>query len=150
METIVTNLQSCKDDGGVEYIVFLGRAPVGLGDMVNYKYRDRLIGQRYVAFRKITRMSELERDDIQVLALPLRSKTSLWSCLEREYAMHIPSNFEITILGLSTSDYYVGEPVGDTREWGVLEYFNVEDDPYEDEYGDLPHSEKIRSRRNES
>lgn len=153
MGTVVNHLPTNIDDGGVEYVVILGRTTVGLGDIVDYKVGDRLVGQRYVSFRSVSRLGEVTNATLSRLHGSLRNKTSLWYQLEEAYSMSVTSHYEITILGLAKAEYYADEPIKEQNEvsYTTSQYFGHSQlDDYEEEYGSLPSSERIkRSRRND-
>ena len=154
METLTSLIPYSKEDRGLEFTVVLGRSPIGLGDPVRYKHRDRLIGERYVSFRRVIRLSNVTDEDLQLLPKGYRYKTQLWSKLEKAYGHTIPSHYEISIIGLSKQYSYWDEPMGDTGYDPFFEWQEESDEPlpyeeYDDEYGNLPRSERIKGHRDE-
>lgn len=155
-KTVVSHLPSYKFDGGLEFILVLGRTPVGIYDKVTYKHRDRIVGERYVFLRKVFRLSALEDEDLEdFVDETLLPKNVLWSKLESVYQMPIPAHFELSLIGLSKTSLDKSLPDTlyrrDTDSYeGEYDYILDEelDDEYEEEL-DLPQIEKITKARSQ-
>lgn len=151
---IDTALPVCRDDFGLERIVVLGRPLVGLGDIVTYKLKGRLVGQRYISYKRTVSLKDLSDRDLDGLHTAIGTKESLWGLLNALMQTELDPQTEVTLLALSRSgDYYITEQIrpltGKKRSMNTSEFFNIPDDEYEvyeDEYEGYETFEKIKRK----
>lgn len=66
--------------------------------------------------------------------------------LEDSHGSPIPGHYDVTIIGVCTSEYYTKEPINtQERSYSLDEYFDLAEE-YEDEFGDYDTVERIKRR----
>jgi len=158
LEMIDTALPICRDDRGLERVVVTGRPTVGLADQVRFKLKGKLVGTRYVAYKRTKTLLEVNSSDLADLHFNLRNKDTFWAMLNGLYREKLSPQTEVTFLALSKhADTFVDEPLtpltGKKSRLNTSEFFNIEEDEYldyEEEYEEYESFEKIRKQKNDA